>query len=157
MDVVIAPSSQIWDKGQTVIILFIVSAFVTYVTIHNQIAVLVGSFLVMIIAGYVMTVSKRLPYPSIKNQLYQLSKFVALTLGILLLTVFTQVFSLFVAVNGTLTIVTLHKLIVCIIIGITIYGILPKYLWFYYLLSDDLKEVESNPDKPQEKQQQTQS
>lgn len=131
MEATLVSTVQIWDKGKSMIILFVIAALIGYINIHNRIAVLVGSFMTLVFTLYIKKLAASLEYQSFRIQLTLLSSFATTGASILLISVFGRVFSDFIAESGVISISTLHMLIVILVVLITIYGILPPYLWLY--------------------------
>lgn len=131
MEVLAVSSSQLSDKSKAIVIMLIIALPLALVTIHNRIAVLVGSFIMLVLALYVYNLAASSEYESFRIQLTLQSSFITAGASILLVNVFSRVFTDFVAESGTLSLDNLHKLIVVIILIIPLTGILPPYLWLY--------------------------
>ncbi len=130
-------TTQIWEKSKGTITLLIVTALMVFVNIHNEMAVMMGSFMVLIFTLYISNLTKKIEYNSFKTQLSLLSNFITPAATILVLSIFARLFSSFLAESGTLTIETLRGVFVVFGILITLYGILPNYLWLYYNHDDN--------------------
>lgn len=139
MDAALVPAIQLWDKWKSTIILLVIAALLIYVTPQNRLVVLMGSILILGFAQYSKKLAMSLEYQSFRIQLTNLASFCTAGASILLLSVFGRVFNDFVSESGVLTISTLYKIIVILIILITIYGFIGPYLWIYNLLLQEPK------------------
>jgi len=140
MEAAVIPATQLWDKATNLFIFLAVAPIIAITNIHNEIAVLGGSFLVLVLVVYTKTVVFQLEYASFKRQLTLLAGFMSPAVTILLMTVFARLFSNFVAESGSLTVQAMIIVFVVFVVALTSWGILSPYLWLYRSFGSDIKK-----------------
>jgi len=128
MEIAGQESVQLWERSKIVLIGLLAATVVRFMDIHNEIVFIFNALFFLGLFMYIKASVASLPYPGITTLILKISDFMIIVTGFFTATIITNMTTTFLATDGSITLRTSTKLIIFLILLISIYNVLPKYL-----------------------------